>query len=306
MFEKELAVYRRLSTNKSEIISDSCYTLLSLYLDSYTKYTQEITVQSFLNWLSEYPVKQNSKRTIAHTLGKFFVTFEHLTAEQFNILKKSFKAKPLDWSNKVIPDDMLIEFFMALEANSNNEFALYRDMTAFLALLVTGVRISQLLELQTKDIKLTDESIAMSFTTKKQNEINLEYNATDAKVIPNNSGFLQYNFRNYLKKYLFLRKYYANSDYVFVNAWGAGLSNQHYRNLCHVCAPDSNITPHSFRHTAISRVANKHGLFKANVLAGHKNINTTKVYIKPKQEDIADAYIQSNTKWDIGQDGQWD
>ena len=76
MYERELSVYRTLSTQKSEQISDSAYDLLNIYVTSYTNYTQTINAQTFLEWLSRYPLKQNSKRTVAHIVGKFFNTFE--------------------------------------------------------------------------------------------------------------------------------------------------------------------------------------------------------------------------------------
>lgn len=294
MFTKELSVYNSLSTQKSEKISESAYSLLCIYVESYTQYTQIINAQTFLEWLSKYPLAQNSKRTVAHIVGKFFTTFEIFSNEQFSIVKRSFKAKPLDWSAKVIDDERLSKFFYDLEHRAIGEFSKIRDLTAFTLLLVSGVRISQLIELGTDNMKLDDKYTHFLFDAKKQNELSTLSVNTNEKSIPLSAGYAKYNLRKLLENYLDLQKYVKKENYVFVNLAGKQMTSQHFRNVCNNLDPDGNITPHSFRHTAISNVANKHGIYKANVLAGHSNINTTKYYIKPKQEDIEDAYMQSN------------
>ena len=169
-----------------------------------------------------------------------------------------------------------------------------RDMAAFTLLLVSGIRISQLIELSSNDVKLEDDYTHFFFRAKKQNELSTLSSDINEKKIPNSAGYLKYNLRNLLENYLDLQRYVKKENYVFLNLYGKQLTAQHFRNVCNELDPNGNITPHSFRHTAISNVANKHGIYKANVLAGHKNINTTKYYIKPKQEDIEDAYSKSN------------
>ena len=60
---------------------------------------------------------------------------------------------------------------------------------------------------------------------------------------------------------------------------GNTIDAENIRNLCRGMKTTTRITPHRFRHTAISNVALNHGITKAAILANHSSIETTHKYM---------------------------
>ena len=79
---------------------------------------------------------------------------------------------------------------------------------------------------------------------------------------------------------------------------GNTIDAENIRNLCRGMKTTTRITPHRFRHTAISNVALNHGITKAAILANHSSIETTKRYIKPTEEDMSNVFRKSEVDTD--------
>lgn len=297
MLEQQLEMYKKLSTRKSEEMSDETHRILSLYAKEYFSYTKEVSYLSFMGWLSAAPLAHSSKKSLAHTIGKFLYTFRYITHEDFDIIKSSFKSTYKSWSNKSIDKKELREFFYGVATRSANKFTGVRDTTAFLLLLVSGIRIGQLTEIEMSDITLNNDNISLVIQTKKQNTLSSNYEEDDLKIIPNDAGFFTYSIRNYIEKYLYLRnESFGEEGNLFVNLYGEPITTEYFRKVCRSLS--DTITPHSFRHTAISEVAKTVGLYEAAVMANHKNIATTQRYINKQAEDISHAYRRATGSHD--------
>ena len=148
--------------------------------------------------------------------------FNLLSLEEFTKAKDVFKAKPVNWSNKVIPEDVLLQFFDRLRDRKTNSFVAKRDVCIFLTMALTGCRIGQALALRRKDVDILEDRIKLVFQSYKKNEFNSSYTDMYSQVLPKDAGLPKNNFWKCLEEYLAL--YTFNQDNVLYCKQGGELS----------------------------------------------------------------------------------
>jgi integrase/recombinase XerD len=149
---------------------------------------------------------------------------------------------------------------------------------AFLELLyASGMRVSELISLDVKDVDLANRSI------------NCANNPRNKRTLP-----LPERAKAALKTYLeqgrpaLLRNEKENA--LFVNHWGRRLTRQGLwliiKNHVKAAGLDASVTPHTLRHSFATHMlrggANLHAIQK---LLGHANISTTQIYTQVSQEE---------------------
>ena len=145
---------------------------------------------------------------------------------------------------------------------------------------------------------MTDKYIILNIPTSKKNDTQSNYNEYFTLHVPNTSGYKQINIRNLIEVYLNLRSSYTKKGNIFLcTKAGKSVHPEAIRNLCRSIDTKTRITPHRFRHTAISNVALNYGITKAAILANHTNINTTKRYVQSVEGDISDVFRQSEVDY---------
>lgn len=290
--------YLNLSTNKRETSSPSTRKRLGIYWSKYIHSQYDISYSGLRDWLIEIPLNNSSKKSISGSIAKMMYIYELLSKDEYNRIQGSFKSKVPNWSKKVLSDDDLIEFFNIIISMKIDKFYILRNLTLFVLLLITGMRISQALELTMDDIKLTDKYIILNIPTSKKNDTQSNYNEYFTLHVPNTSGYKQINIRNLIEVYLNLRSSYTKKGNIFLcTKAGKSVHPEAIRNLCRSIDTKTRITPHRFRHTAISNVALNYGITKAAILANHTNINTTKRYVQSVEGDISDVFRQSEVDY---------
>lgn len=291
--------YLNLSTNKRETSSASTRKRLSIYWNKYIYSQYDISYSGLRDWLINIPLNSSSKKSISGSIAKMMYVYEMLSKDEYNRIQGSFKAKVPNWSKKVLTDEDLIEFFNLIITMKVNRFYILRNLTLFVLLLITGMRISQALELTIEDIELTDKYIILNIPTSKKNDTQSNYNEYFTLHVPNTSGYKQINIRNLIEIYLDLRSTFTMNGNIFLcTKSGEHIHPEAIRNLCRSLDTKTRITPHRFRHTAISNVAINYGITKAAILANHTNINTTKRYVQSVEGDISDVFRQSEMDYD--------
>jgi site-specific recombinase XerD len=143
-----------------------------------------------------------------------------------------------------------------------------RDYGLFQVLLQTGIRVSELCNLEIDDIDLVHRVLTVrSGKGKADREIELEKKAIKA-----------------IQKYLKDRPQSATSI-LFLNRYGEPLSERGVRKLIvrysRDAGLDKKISPHVFRHTfgTIKAESGKVSPFQLQQWLGHRNINTTQIYV---------------------------
>lgn len=295
-----LQEYLNLSTSKRESSSPSTRKQLGIYWNKFIISDYPVSYSGLRDWLIDIKLSSSSKKSISGSLARMMYTYELLSKDEYDRLRHSFKAKSNSWSEKVLSDADLVEFFNLLITMKIDKFYILRNLTLFMLLLITGVRIGQALELTMDDIVLTDEYIKLTIRTAKKNDTDARYQSDYNLSIPNTSGYKQINLRNLIEVYLDLRSKTVTDEAtaLLCTKGGNTIDAENIRNLCRGMKTTTRITPHRFRHTAISNVALNHGITKAAILANHSSIETTKRYIKPTEEDMSDVFRKSEVDTD--------
>lgn len=295
-----LQEYLNLSTSKRESSSPSTRKQLGIYWNKFIESDYSVSYSGLRDWLIDINLSSSSKKSISGSLARMMYTYELLSKDEYDRLRHSFKARSNSWSEKVLSDTDLIEFFNLLITMKIDKFYILRNLTLFMLLLITGMRIGQALELNMDDIILTDEYIKLTIRTAKKNDTDARYQSDYNLSIPNTSGYKQINLRNLIEVYLDLRSKTVTDEAtaLLCTKGGNTIDAENIRNLCRGMKTTTRITPHRFRHTAISNVALNHGITKAAILANHSSIETTKRYIKPTEEDMSNVFRKSEVDTD--------
>lgn len=285
-----LEQYLQLSTRKRETMSDSMTKFLTIYWGKFTSSNYHQDYIGLIQWTSSLSTMSSaSKKTIVGVIGRMMYVFNLITLEEFTKAKEVFKAKPVNWSSKVIPEDVMQKFFDKLRDRRANEFVIKRDICIFLTMALTGCRIGQALGLRRQDVDISNDRIRLVFQSYKKNEFNSNYKDVYSQVLPRDAGLFKNNFWKCLEDFLALYSF-NKENILYCKQGGEPMTYHNARMTCVNMLPEYDITPHMFRHTAISRVVNEYGITKGAMLANHTNINTTKRYVQYNPEEIYDVY----------------
>ena len=182
---------------------------------------------------------------------------------------KDVKPKYLKIQKQIYLEDVITqdEIKKMLEGCENK-----RDRAIFITFGYTGVRASEILEIKKSDIN--------------KREINIE-----GKYSKNRKVFLNKNVRDALKEYSKVRPK-SKEKKMFLNRNGQALTRQGIDWIIKKYAKKSNVQrekahAHNFRHMFCkSLVENNIPLNKIADLAGHENIQTTRIYTVGTKKDL--------------------
>ena len=161
------------------------------------------------------------------------------------------------------------------------KFTGMRDKTLLSFLYSSGMRVSEICSLELRDLRLNDHH--GSIISKKNRKIRMVFWDTKTDEL--------------MKRYLPQRKLWSSSDHVFISMdrrnRGGRLSTRSVQRLVADLRPRSDISPHSFRH-GLGMRAVKSGIHPRYIqkILGHKNINSSQVYLDVHDEDVVTAYAK--------------
>jgi integrase/recombinase XerC len=283
-YEKKCSVHTQVAYQKDlEQFSDFC--TLNFHLEDIS-FASHSEIRAWVIDLVEQDLHPNSiNRKIAtlKSFYKFLLRSGEITKDP------TYKIKALK-SPKRLPEfvqEEAIEKIMA-EINYESDFAGQRDRMVMEFLYLTGVRLSELLNLKWKDIDLHQGLIKVLGKRNKE------------RMIP---------ITNWLKKnILHYKTYYQqefaepqNNDYFIVG-------NDHqqiypmkvYRIVKHylsLYAQTSKRSPHLLRHTFATHLLNKGADLNAvKDLLGHTNLAATQVYTHNSIEKLKAVFEQAHPK----------
>ncbi|WP_394238498.1 tyrosine-type recombinase/integrase [Niallia oryzisoli] len=225
---------------------------------------EKMDIQSYIDYLEE---QQKSLATIDKTIGaiRTFAKFLEKPELTFGI-----EIKPVEKKNE-IETLSAVEYGMLLK--KVKEDGNLRNTTIVYVLLHTGIRVSELCSLNRTHINLNNHEL----TVEKVNE---------KRVIP-----LSQETREYLRNYLDSHSF---ENAVFVSNAGERLTERAVQYML----KKYDVNPQKLRHTFCQRlIDNKVDVETVSRLAGHKDINVTKRYVKSRmnKQKVEEAINQAFT-----------
>lgn len=179
------------------------------------------------------------------------------------------------------------EVELLLEQPKNCDNKGIRDKAMLELLYATGIRVSELINLDVSDV-----NVPMSFVRckggKKERIIPMGHQAKDALG----------NYINNVRKYMVKDE---NETALFVNCSGARLSRQGFWKLIkyyqHIAGIETDITPHTLRHSfAAHLLENGADLHSIQEMMGHADISSTQVYSRMMNSKIKDVYAKAHPR----------
>ena len=246
--------------------------------------TTKTTVLSYLLYLQK---EGRASSTVSRTLAS--LRSYYLFMMQNGVVKSNptsnLEAPHVEKKIPKILSGEEVELLLEQPKNCDNKGI--RDKAMLELLYATGIRVSELINLDVSDV-----NVPMSFVRckggKKERIIPMGHQAKDALE----------NYINNVRKYMVK---YENETELFVNCSGARLSRQGFWKLIkyyqHIAGIETDITPHTLRHSfAAHLLENGADLHSIQEMMGHADISSTQVYSRMMNSKIKDVYAKAHPR----------
>ena len=246
--------------------------------------TTKTTVLSYLLYLQK---EGRASSTVSRTLAS--LRSYYLFMMQNGVVKSNptsnLEAPHVEKKIPKILSGEEVELLLEQPKNCDNKGI--RDKAMLELLYATGIRVSELINLDVSDV-----NVPMSFVRckggKKERIIPMGHQAKDALE----------NYINNVRKYMVKDE---NETALFVNCSGARLSRQGFWKLIkyyqHIAGIETDITPHTLRHSfAAHLLENGADLHSIQEMMGHADISSTQVYSRMINSKIKDVYAKAQPR----------
>ena len=225
--------------------------------------------------------------TVSRNIASLKAFFHYLNNEGVlsNDPTKSLKSPKI---GKKIPEILTTdEVFALLEQPSGDSPKEIRDKAMLELLYATGIRVSELINLETSDVNLKTSSILCRDGSKSRT-IPYGKKAKDALT-------------RYLEGAREAIVDNKESTILFANCSGQKMSRQGFWKLIKHYAKkagiESDITPHTLRHSfAAHLVENGADLRSVQEMLGHSDISTTQIYANMSHSHIREVYNRTHPR----------
>ena len=246
--------------------------------------TTKTTVLSYLLYLQK---EGRASSTVSRTLAS--LRSYYLFMMQNGVVKSNptsnLEAPHVEKKIPKILSGEEVELLLEQPKNCDNKGI--RDKAMLELLYATGIRVSELINLDVSDV-----NVPMSFVRckggKKERIIPIGHQAKDALE----------NYINNVRKYMVKDE---NETALFVNCSGARLSRQGFWKLIkyyqHIAGIETDITPHTLRHSfAAHLLENGADLHSIQEMMGHADISSTQIYSRMMNSKIKDVYAKAHPR----------
>ncbi|HAG11130.1 MAG TPA: tyrosine recombinase XerC [Desulfotomaculum sp.] len=245
----------------------------------------DISYQLIRAFLSKLHREKIARSSINRKLAGWRSFFKYLSREEI-IKDNPFSRISYLRLEKRLPSFLFEDECRALvEAPSRNNPLGLRDRAMLETLYASGMRVSELVNLNLSDLDLTSRYLKLMGKGNKERIIPIGFPATDSIRIYLEDG------RPRLAGEL------DSEQAVFVNRTGKRLTTRGIRGIINKQVYKSclnrHVNPHLIRHTYATHMLNKGADIRAvQELLGHKRLSTTQVYTHVTQEKLKKVYQQ--------------
>jgi len=236
-----------------------------------------LDVQYFIGSLLD----RNKKATVAHALSTIRGMHNYLFIN-FNYPNPT-TSQSVKINKDHLPTFLNEEEIATLFNSFNDADELERFQRLILQLIYsTGMRVSELTELQIKQINLNHKIIRVLGKGNKERVVLFDDDTADRL-----NGYYKYTRERWLDG--------KKSNYFFINSYGNPLSRQYVFEIIkkkqQELGFDKNISPHTLRHSfATHLLGSDSDLRTVQELLGHSDISTTQIYTHVQTKQLHQAY----------------
>ncbi len=238
------------------------------------------------NFIRVLEKEGKSQSTIARNIASVRYFYEYLLS--LGVVKENYalKIKPPS-PEKNLPDILSAdEVTLFLEQPSGTDPKATRDKAMLEVLYATGIRATELIELNLNDVNSN-----IGYIRCKKNE--------EERIIPLGKPSMEA-----LEKYLtFVRPAITKEgeQALFVNMNGRRMTRQGFWKIVKFYAESANIekeiTPHTLRHSfAVHLLENGADIHSIQTMMGHSDISSTQIYTKVINRKIKDIYTKAHPR----------
>ena len=245
---------------------------------------QQLNIRAYLDHLSE---DGRSSATLSRTLASIKNFYAYLMSAGF-IDQTPVVDVHVDRGEKKLPQILTgREIELLLQQPALTDAKGYRDKAMLETMYATGIRVTELIELNVDDVNL-DMGLIKCGPSNKSRSIPLYPAALKAL-----SAYLWHVRSSMLAS--------PNEKALFVNISGTRMSRQgfwkilkHYQTTAHI---EKEITPHTLRHSfAVHLLENGADLGSVQELMGHSDISSTQMYTQMVNQKLKSVYEKCHPK----------
>lgn len=247
---------------------------------------KKVDKRLFSQYIKRLEKEGKSVSTIARNISSVRYFYDYLISSNIVNVNIALKIKPPKFE-KNIPDTLTSEEVLKfLEAPKGADPKSVRDKAMLELLYATGIRASELIELNLNDVYLD-----IGYIRCKKN--NTE------RIIPLGKPSMAAleNYVNVIRKTMIK----DGEQALFVNINGERMTRQGFWKIVKYYADISGIkvkvTPKTLRHSfAVHLLENGADLHSIQTMLGHSDISTTQVYTKVVNKKIQDIYSKAHPR----------
>lgn len=247
---------------------------------------KKVDYDTIRNYLSYLHGKKYEAKSISRMISSLRSFFKYLKAN--NIISNN---PMLLISNpkveKKLPKYLTInEVEKILNTPDMSDSVGIRDAFILELLYVSGIRVSELVNIKLSDVEISEKKIKILGKGSKER-------------------YVLYGSRceELLNKYMCVRNRFLKypNEYLILSKTGRKLNTREVRNIINriktKAGVDISISPHTFRHTFATHMLNEGADLRAvQELLGHENLSTTTIYTHLTNEKLRRTYLDTHPR----------
>lgn len=240
-----------------------------------------------LNSYMLYLEKRHAASTVSRSVASMRAFFHYLYKMHKISIDPAEYLKPPKIDKKMPEILSVQEVDLLLQQPSARNLKGIRDKAMLELLYATGIRVSELIHLEIKDVNMS-----MGYIVCRENEKEriVPFGKTAKKAL-----------QVYLKdaRDVFLKD--ENIQILFTNRSGEAMSRQGFwkilKSYADAAGIKKDITPHTLRHSfAVHLVQNGADLKSVQEMLGHSDISSTQMYMQLGMHKIRDVYVKTHPR----------
>ncbi len=252
------------------------------FLEQEKKYSNfnEVTRKDITDYI--YYIKAGDKTlstsSVARQMSSIRSLFKYLN-EYADVIKNPFTGIKLARNKSSLPDFLFIEEVLQIFDSIDTKTILgFRDLAIFELMYATGMRVSEVCNLQLSQVNIEDRIVTIVGKGNKERQVPFYEDAAD------DLAYYLLNIRGKLEGK-------ESSGYVFLNNRGEPLTTRGIHFLLTKYSGNKSLHPHILRHSfATHMLDNGADLRTIQELLGHSDISTTQIYTHVTQERLKGVY----------------
>lgn len=240
-------------------------------------------IRMYLRYLDDLKYKKSSISTNLSALRSFYsflVSNELISNNPFKRVNNPKKDKKLpNFLNQLEIEDLLDYYSLEDSLSVRNRLIIE-------LLYATGLRVSELVNIELKNINFSEQSIKVLGKGSKERIVFFGDYANELLEI-------------YLKKYRTELLNNNSNDYLLLNNQGNKLSTRSIeiiiKKAIDSLAIKNKVTPHTIRHTFATHLLNNGADIKSvQELLGHESLSTTQIYTHVTSDRLRNVYLKTH------------